>query len=61
MPTWLRRFTFLKIKEHYDEQTAALDQKTSPGKQTVINSDGTVKTPELLQKVNNVKKPVKYG
>jgi len=61
MPTWLRRFTFIKIKEYYDEQTSSLEKKQTPGKQTVINSDGTVKTPELLQKVNNTKKPVKYG
>jgi hypothetical protein len=61
MPTWLRRFTFIKIKEYYDEQTAALDNKQSPGKQTVISSDGTIKSPDLLQKANNVKKPVKYG
>ena len=35
--------------------------KTGNGKQTVINSDGTIKTPELLQKVVNNKKPIKYG
>lgn len=61
MPTWLRRFTFMKIKEHYDEQNSAAENKTSGGKQTVINSDGTIKTPELLQKAHDAKRPVKYG
>lgn len=61
MPTWLRRFTFMKIKEYYDEQTAAMENKTSGGKQTVINSDGTIKTPDLLQKAYDAKRPVKYG
>ena len=61
MPTWLRRFTFMKIKEYYDDQTKTLENKKSEGKQTVINSDGTIKTPELLQQAHNSKRPVKYG
>ena len=63
MPLWLRRWTFNEIKKFYEEEKEAVEGKTSSngGKQTVINSDGTIKTPELLQKAHNAKKPVKYG
>lgn len=63
MPIWLRRWTFNEIKKHYEEETAAAEGKksSSGGKQTVINPDGTIKAPELLQKAYNAKKPVKYG
>lgn len=63
MPLWLRRWTFNEIKKFYEEEKETAERKTSSngGKQTVINSDGTIKTPELLQKVYNAKKPVKYG
>ena len=63
MPIWLRRWTFNEIKKHYEEEAAAAEGKTSSsgGKQTVINSDGTIKTPELLQKVASAKKPTKYS
>jgi phage FluMu protein Com len=56
-------WTFNEIKNHYEEETAAIERKstTGKGKQTVINSDGTIKTPELLQKAANTKKPIKYG
>ena len=55
MPIWLRRFTFNEIKRHYDEEKSAIENKTSKGTKTAISSDGTVKTPELLQKVNSNK------
>jgi len=63
MPIWLRRWTFNEIKNHYEEEKDATEKsgKTGGGKQTIINSDGTIKTPELLQKAANSKKPVKYG
>lgn len=61
MPIWLRRFTFSKIHSYYMEEKESLEKKSTKGKQTVINSDGTVKTPDLLQKTANTKKPVKYG
>ncbi len=63
MPIWLRRWTFNEIKNHYEEEKDAIEGKSnsSKGKQTVINSDGTIKTPELLQKAANIKKPIKYG
>ena len=63
MPIWLRRWTFNEIKKFYEEEKDAMENpgKTGGGKQTVINSDGTIKTPELLQKAASSKKPIKYG
>ena len=63
MPIWLRKYTFNEIKNYYEEQKDAADGKSTSGggKQTVINSDGTIKTPELLQKAANIKRPVKYS
>ena len=61
MPIWLRRFTFSKIHGFYTEEKEILEKKSSGGKQTVINSDGTIKTPNLLQKPSPTKTPVKYG
>ena len=64
MPIWLRRFTFNEIRKHFEEENEAI-QKQSRGKnsnsKTVIDSDGKVKLPDLLQKPTNSKKPVKYG
>ena len=64
MPIWLRRFTFNEIKKHYEEENEAI-QNQSKGKnsntKTVIDSDGKVKLPGLLQRPTNSKKPVKYG
>jgi hypothetical protein len=63
MPIWLRRWTFNEIKMFYQDEKDSTENssKNESGKQTVINSDGTIKTPELLQKVVNSKKPIKYG
>ena len=63
MPIWLRRWTFNEVKEHYEEENTTVENNgnTTGGKKTVINSDGTIKTPELLQKAVNVKNPIKYS
>ena len=64
MPIWLRRFTFNEIRKHFEEGNEAI-QKQSRGKnsnsKTVIDSDGKVKLPNLLQKPTNSNNPVKYG
>jgi hypothetical protein len=61
MPIWLRRFTFSKIQDFYTEEQNALENKGADGKKTVINPDGTIKAPELLQKALQNKKPPKYS
>ena len=74
MPIWLRRFTFNQIKNFYQEEKDAYENKGKGGDtKTVINSDGTINTPELLQKAHpgkvtnpplssntSPKKPIKY-
>ncbi len=68
MPIWLRKFTFTQIQNHYKEEQEIVQNKGKKGSQTVINSDGTIKTPELLQKTANQqqkftpppKRPVSY-
>jgi len=64
MPIWLRRFTFNEIKKHFEEENKAIQKQSSgknPNTKTLIDSDGKVKLPNLLQKPTNNKKPVKYG
>jgi len=63
MPIWLRRFTFNQIQKHYTEEKDAMENKgkNNSGKQTVINADGTIKAPELMQKAYHSKKPPKYS
>jgi hypothetical protein len=63
MPIFLRLFTFNEIKKHYEEEKESIENNRNPtgGKKTVINSDGTIKTPELLQKPVNAKFPTKYS
>lgn len=63
MPIWLRRFTFNKIHNHYTEEKEARENKgkNNSGKQTVINSDGTIKASELIQKAYHSKTSPKYS
>jgi len=69
MPVWLRKFTFNEIQKHYKEEQEAIKNQGKKGNQTLINSDGTIKTPELLQKTSppqppkfnpSSKRPVSY-
>jgi hypothetical protein len=53
MPTWLRRFTFNEIQKYYKDEKETLENKGKKGSQTVISSDGQIKTPEFLQKPQN--------
>lgn len=52
MPLWLRRFTFDKIREHYKSQNKAIEKSTlkTPGKTTVIDPSGKIKSPEHLKR-----------
>ena len=52
MPLWLRRFTFDRIKEFYDNKVKAVEkpQPKTPGQTTVIDSTGKVKAPEHLKR-----------
>jgi hypothetical protein len=48
------------MQDHFANEKAAIENNGKSGKQTVINSDGTIKTPELMQKANESRRPVKY-
>jgi hypothetical protein len=63
MPIWLRKFTFTQIQNYYLEEKEAIENKSSShkGKQTLIDSDGTIKSPDLLKNSKSSNKPVKYG
>ena len=64
MPIWLRRFTFNEIRKHFEEENETIQKQSrgkNPNSKTVIDSDGKVKLPNLLQKPTNNKHPVKYG
>ncbi len=62
MPTWLRKYTFNEIKNYYEEQNEIAEGKSSGGgRQTVIGSDGKIKSPEFLEQAKNSKKPAKYS
>jgi len=62
MPLWVRRFTFRKIQEFYEERNKPTgDDGTT---KTVIDKDGVIRAPEFLQqhmqKQAEAKKPVSY-
>lgn len=53
MPLWLRKFTYQKIKEHYDkraEQTS--ESKKSSNTSNLIGKDGKVSTPKFGNKTS---------
>ena len=61
MPIWLRRFTFNKIQEFYQEEKDAYEKGSKGGNtKTVIDANGKIKAPELLQKAHANRNPVKY-
>ena len=51
MPIWLRNFTFNKIHEHYEKEKESHNEMAgqSSNSTTVIDSDGTVKAPEMMK------------
>lgn len=67
MPIWLRRFTFSKIQEFYSDEKSSYEGSPKNGSKTVIDSEGNVKSPELLQKAHAnrtqspPKRPAKYN
>ena len=46
MPIWLRKFTYSEIRDFYDKENKEQETTTS-GKSNLINSDGTVNTPDF--------------
>ena len=53
MPLWLRKFTYAKIKDHYDKQSEIMKKRTSnPNKTDIIGKDGKINIPTSMQKAN---------
>ena len=51
MPLWLRKFTYAKIKDHYDKQSEIMKKQSSnPNQKEVIGKDGMIKMPEAFTK-----------
>tara|TARA_R110000782_G_scaffold260400_1_gene351647 strand:- start:523 stop:693 length:171 start_codon:yes stop_codon:yes gene_type:complete len=54
MPLWLRKFTYQKIKEHYDKQSQAIKDSKQKGSnvKTMVGEDGKVTSPNISNKTN---------
>ena len=53
MPLWLRKFTYQKIKAHYDKQNEEMKKsKTSSSVKEVISSEGKIQSPEFFKKTS---------
>ena len=61
MPIWLRRFTYNKISEYYKKENEEYENtKNGKGKKSMVNSDGTINTPEFLKASEPYKKQSSY-
>lgn len=59
MPTWLRKFTFNKLKEHYENQNKQNNDDLASQSQKI--KDGKVDLPSHFKgKIDNNKKTAKY-
>ena len=60
MPTWLRKFTFNKIKDFNNKQKEQLNSQSQKGEKTLVDPSGKVNTPAFLEASKNYKKPTSY-
>tara|TARA_B110000977_G_scaffold39149_1_gene52535 strand:+ start:11689 stop:12006 length:318 start_codon:yes stop_codon:yes gene_type:complete len=62
MPLWLRKFTFNEIKKHYEEEKESYEKAKgkSGGNTSLVNSDGTVNTPDFKQASEGYKGKTSY-
>ena len=47
MPIWLRKFTFKEINDFYENQNSERNNEVSPGKTSLVNSEGKINTPQF--------------
>jgi hypothetical protein len=53
MPLWLRKFTYQKIKEHYDKQSEQVSESKKPSNtNNLIGKDGKISTPKFGNKTS---------
>ena len=51
MPIWLRKFTFHELQQFYEKE----NESAETTKQTLIDKNGNINTPEFVQKSKGVK------
>ena len=61
MPIWLRKFTFNKIKEFYNDEKEHMEKAKNGNKsKSLVDPSGKVNTPEFAKVSEQYKKPAKY-
>ena len=60
MPLWLRKFTFLQIKEYYDQEQKAMKDAKDSKKTSLVDSEGKVNVPEFKKTEKNYKGKSSY-
>jgi hypothetical protein len=59
MPIWLRKFTFHKLKEHYENQNKSQNEDLATQSQKI--KEGKIDLPSHFKgKLDNLKRTVKY-
>ena len=56
MPIWLRRFTFQEIVDYVEKQNNPNDSSSDGGNKTVIDTDGKVQLPDVLQQAQSAQR-----
>ena len=54
MPIWLRKFTFHKMQEYYNNQKSESESTANSNIKTLIDSNGKVQSSELAKKPKSV-------
>ena len=62
MPIWLRKYTFNEIKKYNEETNKQIEEAKSgkKNKKNLINTDGTVNTPEFMKASQDYKGKTGY-
>ena len=60
MPIWLRKFTFIQIQNFYTEEKETLKNQGKKDNKSMVNSDGTINTPEFTKISQQYRPATKY-
>jgi len=71
MPTWLRKYTFNQMKEHFDNENKKHEETLNKNQNVAIGSDGKIKDKTAFQnqpqpqststnRPINTKRPISY-
>jgi hypothetical protein len=56
MPIWLRRFTFQEIANYVEKQNESTTNSNEGANKTVIDKDGKVQAPDVLQQAQSTQR-----